>query len=213
MKSQNSKFKIIESRVLADKWQEDVVLTEDNSNLRWLLLFTDKVPESVNIRVRLAGYRSRAEIITVYLGKKENHTNMDIVFIHDAPETYGRITAKAALFDQSKFTLRGMLEITPRGKGSDTYLSAKGLMVSPRARAEIYPYLEIETNEVRASHGTSVGRIDPRQLFYLQSRGLPKEEAEEILLAGYFYDIAAAMPPEYAAKFFQNAAAIEAKPL
>lgn len=203
MKLQNPKFKIIESRVLADKWKEEIVLTEENSSMQWLLLFTEKVPESVNIRVRLAGYGSGAEIITVYLGRKENYTNMEITFIHDAPKTYGRITAKAALFDQAKFVLRGMLEVTPRGQRSDTYLSAKGLLLSPRARAEIYPYLEIKTDEVRASHGTSVGRLDERQLFYLQSRGLTKEDAERIILSEYFRDTAWELPASYAEKFFQ----------
>ena len=120
---------------------------------------------------------------------------MDITLVHDAPDTYGRIIVKSALFDRSKFVFRGMLEITERGKGSDSYLLAKALMISPQARAEVYPYLEIKTDEVRASHGSSVGRIDPSQLFYLQSRGLKKQKAEQIILSGYFGELDLGLNP------------------
>ncbi|MBI4137764.1 MAG: SufD family Fe-S cluster assembly protein [Candidatus Sungbacteria bacterium] len=152
------------------------------------MVLVDRMPEKIQLQVRLAGRGCRAEITVAHIGKKAQETNMDITLIHDAPDTYGRVVVKSALFDQSKFVFRGMLEITENGKGSDSYLLAKALMVSPQARAEIYPYLEIKTDEVRASHGSSVGKIDPGQLFYLASRGVSKLEAEKVILAGFFGD-------------------------
>lgn len=185
-------------------FQDEIVIKKDGEVSKKLLIFVDEVPNMVNLRIRLAARGSRAEIMVAYLGHQNDETVINITIVHDAPETYGRVTAKAALFDQSRFMLNGMLEITPNGKGTDTYLLAKGLMVSPQARAEIYPHLEIKTDDVKASHGSSVGRLDPRQLFYLQSRGIGQPAAEQILLSGFFRDVAAEMPPEYAAKFFQR---------
>lgn len=168
------------------------------------MIFAEAMPRSVDLKVRLTGERSRAEIVVAYLGKGVHESEMNITLVHDAPETYGRVTAKAALFDQSRLVFRGMLEVTPKGKSSDTYLLARGLIVSPEARAEVYPYLEIRTDEIRASHGSSVGHLDRSQLFYLQSRGVSRSEAEEIILAGFFRDMAREMPQEYAEKFFQT---------
>ncbi len=199
---QNVKYKIIESRELDNVWEEEVVIGEHQS-LRWVLLCVDKMPKQMDVKIRLAGRGSRAEVLIPFIGKKDGETVMNVTLIHDAPDTYGRVIAKAALFDEARFTLRGMLEITPQAKGADSYLLAKGLLMSPEARAEIYPQLEIQTDEVKASHGSSIGRIDPRQLFYLQSRGISKEDAERIILSGFFRDVARELPRECAAKFFQ----------
>ncbi len=167
-------------------WRREITVANERENKKLRLVLVDRIPEEIQLRVRLAGRGSRAEIIVAHIGKKAQETNMDITLIHDAPDTYGRVVVKSALFDQSKFVFRGMLEITEKGKGSDSYLLAKALMVSPQARAEVYPYLEIKTDEVRASHGSSVGKIDPGQLFYLQSRGIERQEAEKMILSGFF---------------------------
>ena len=193
----------IDSRQLPEVWDEEVIVRNEGETRKILLVFIDEMPKTSRLRVRLAGRGSRAEITVVHLGRRAQETNMDITLIHDAPETRGRITVKSALFDQSRFVFRGMLEITECGTGSDSYLLAKALMISQQARAEIYPYLEIKTDEVRASHGSSVGRIDPAQLFYLQSRGIGLEKAQKIILAGFFGDFTAFLP----------AACLEVEPL
>lgn len=188
---------------LPTDWKEEIIVNDDE-NLHWLLIFADQMPKTANLRVRLAAPKSRAEITVAYLSRSRDNTVMDIELVHEAPETYGRVTAKAALFDQSRFEFRGRLKVDREARGSDTYLLAKGLMVSPEARAEIYPYLEIATDEIRASHGSTVGHLDRHHLFYLQSRGVAREEAEKIILAGFFRDIAKDMPVEYGKKFFQT---------
>jgi len=195
---------IIYSRNLGERHEQEIVLEKDDELLRQLFVFIDAVPAEMRYTVRLAGRASRAEIGIAYLGREQDTTEMNVTILHEANETYARVTAKAALFDDSRFIFRGMLDIGPEAKGADSYLLAKGLMVSPRARAEIYPYLEIQTDEVKASHGSSVGRIDERALFYLQSRGIAKADAEKIILSAYFRDVARDMPVEYREKFFQQ---------
>ncbi len=198
---------IIYSRELGERHDEEIVLEKDGETLRQLFIFADVVPREVRYTVRLRGRGSRAEILIAYIGKNKDDTSMDITIVHEAPETYGRVIAKAALFDDARFVFRGMLDIGRDAKGADSYLLAKGLMVSPRSRAEIYPYLEIKTDEVKASHGSSVGRLDERQLFYLQSRGIAKAEAEAIILSSYFREVAQDMPIEYQKRFFQQVSA------
>jgi len=108
--------------------------------------------------------------------------------IHEAPDSVGRVFARSMLFDASKFSMRGFLEITPEAHGSDTYFLGKAISMSPAARAEFFPYLEIKTHDVKASHGSSVGRPDPKLLFYLESRGIEKAKRERIIMNGFFRD-------------------------
>ena len=124
------------------------------------------------------------------------NTEINITFLHDAAETYGRVIAKAALFDESRFVLKGMLHVTERGVGADTYFLGKALLLSPAARGEIYPYLEIETNEVKASHGSSVGKLDERDMFYLGTRGIGHGDAQAILLGSFFRELGRLLPDE-----------------
>lgn len=188
---------------LPAEWGAEYAIA-DGAARRWTFVFSDRAPRAVDLKIRLAGRGSRGEVVVAYLGRGGNETDMTVTVSHQAPQTFGRITLRAALFDAARFVLRGMLELAPEAKGADSYLSAQGLLVSPKSRAEIYPYLEIRTDEVRASHGTSVGRIDERALFYLQSRGVGRSDAERIMLAGFFRGIAAELPTEYAVRFFQG---------
>ena len=174
---------IIYSKDLPRVWRDEITVKD---SLTQTLIFSGKIPEEVNLKIRLAEKGARGEIAFVYLGKGKNNTQINIILIHEAPDTYGRISVKAALFDESRLNFRGMLEIGLNAKGADSYLSAKVLLVSSQARAEIYPQLEIKTDEVKASHGSSIGRIEENQLFYLQSRGLNKQEAQKIILLDFF---------------------------
>ena len=187
---------IIDSRSIGEVWKEEIVIDEEEKSRKWFFVIKEKVPQKMDFRVELKGRGAKAEIVVAYFGKNKDNTEMNITLVHDASQTFGRVTAKAALFDESRFILKGMLDITANGKGSDSYLLAKGLLMSPKARAEIYPYLEIKTDEIKASHGSSVGRIDEKQLFYLQSRGIVRQAAEKIILSGFFGDFASYLGPE-----------------
>lgn len=184
-------------------WKEEIAVGA-GENLNWLLVFCDEMPRKADLRIRLAGLGSRAELSVLHLGRGSSQTAMNVEIIHEAPATFGRVTAKSALFDRARFNLRGMLKMTKEAKGGDSYLLARALLVSPQSKAELYPYLEIKTDEVRASHGASVGALDRNQLFYLRSRGLSENQAERIILGGFFRDITQSLPPAYREKFFQT---------
>ena len=181
---------VIYSKDLDDTAEKEIIVSKEQGAFVETFLFVERIPKTVHLKVRLAGRASKGEIIILYLVRNNDQTEINITLVHEAPETYGRVIIKAALFDESRLTVRGMLEIKEEAKGADSYLLAKVLLVSPKARAEVYPYLEIATDEVKASHGTSIGKIDERQLFYLQSRGIPEEEGERLLLSEFFRDVA-----------------------
>jgi hypothetical protein len=92
---------------------------------------------------------------------------------------------RTALFDQSKVDYRGTLVIKPHAQQTDSYLAHHTLMLSPKARTETEPCLEIEADNVAAGHAATIGRVDEDMLFYLRSRGISTPEAHQMLIQGF----------------------------
>lgn len=90
-------------------------------------------------------------------------------------------------------------------KKTDGYQANRNLLLNENARADSIPGLEISADDVRCSHGTTVGKIDPEPLFYLLSRGIPKEDAERLVVEGFFDPIMQRIPFEGVRDRFQKA--------
>jgi Fe-S cluster assembly protein SufD len=109
--------------------------------------------------------------------------------IHQAPNTKSDLLYKNALRDQAKTIFSGLIIVDPDAQKTDAYQSNRNLMLSEEAEANSLPGLEIQANDVRCTHGATSSRIDAEQEFYLQSRGIRKEMADELLTFGFFEDV------------------------
>ncbi len=178
----------------------EYILKDAGRQSKFFLVLKERVPEKITLMVRLAARGARVEVVSVFLGKGKMRSKIYFTVSHEAPETFGRILFKAALFDQSRVDFAGMLKIAKGANGSDSYLQARALIVSPKAMARLDPGLEILANNVKASHGATVGRLREQDVFYLQSRGLSKASAERMLVSGFFSDVLREMPEEVGEK-------------
>ncbi len=106
--------------------------------------------------------------------------------IHQAQKTNGSIVTKVALRDSSKATTKGMIRIPLEGRQANAYLAQHAIMLSPSASGVTIPGLEILTNDVKATHASSISQLDDEQIFYLMSRGLTKEESVKMVALGFF---------------------------
>jgi Fe-S cluster assembly protein SufD len=102
-----------------------------------------------------------------------------------------------------------MIYVAPGAMKTDGYQANRNLILSPKARADSIPGLEILADDVRCTHGATVGKIDPEQLFYLRSRGIPYSEAERLIVEGFFDPIMQRIPYDGVRSRFQDA--IQAK--
>jgi Fe-S cluster assembly protein SufD len=109
--------------------------------------------------------------------------------IHQAPNTKSDLLYKNALRDQAKTIFSGLIVVDPDAQKTDAYQSNRNLMLSEEAEANSLPGLEIQANDVRCTHGATSSRIDAEQEFYLQSRGIHKQMADELLTFGFFEDV------------------------
>jgi len=146
----------------------------------------------------LEGPGSEAFLNGVYLSRERQHMDIRTVQRHRAPSTTSRAFYKGALKDRSRAIYQGLIEVTPQAAKTDAYLTDRNLILNDGARADSIPSLRIDTNDVRCSHGSTTGKIDEAQVFYLMSRGLPRAEAERMLTLGYFEELLAPAPEHFA---------------
>lgn len=116
---------------------------------------------------------------------------------------------KAILFDKAQFHFTGNLEINTGARDTDTYLRVDVLMLSPRARATAVPALEIKETSVKGGHGATVGKLDPNQMFYLQSKGLSLPQAENLLAHGFAREVVERAQGEIKQKLERELAKLE----
>lgn len=129
------------------------------------------------------------QYVYLFVGKKNDYIQSRINFVHQTPDITSNILIKAILFDNSKFDVFANLIIQKGAKQVDSYLKIDVLLMSEKASASAIPSLEITEDEVKGGHGATIGPVDQDQLFYLQSKGISKENSENILAQGFISDI------------------------
>jgi Fe-S cluster assembly protein SufD len=114
--------------------------------------------------------------------------NLNLTIIHQAPNTKARTSIKATVDGHANAVIHGKVIVTKTATNTNSFLEERVLLLSPHATAEAVPDLEIDTNEVACSHAATVGEIDESQLFYLTSRGIPKQTAKHLIGTAFLTD-------------------------
>jgi Fe-S cluster assembly protein SufD len=140
-----------------------------------------------------------------YFSENNQHFDHDTQQNHLAPHTTSDLLFKGALKDQSRSVWQGMIYVAPGAQKTDGYQANRNLVLSPKARADSIPGLEILADDVRCTHGATVGKIDADQVFYLRSRGMPYADAERLVVEGFFDPIMQRIPFEGVRRRFQDA--------
>jgi Fe-S cluster assembly protein SufD len=133
------------------------------------------------------------------------HLDHDTQQNHLAPNTTSDLLFKGALKGKSRSVWQGMIYVAPGAQKTDGYQANRNLVLSKEARADSIPGLEILADDVRCSHGATVGKIEEEPLFYIRSRGIPPEEAERLIVEGFFDPIMQRIPFEGVRERFQQA--------
>jgi Fe-S cluster assembly protein SufD len=143
----------------------------------------------VRIQNDLAGPGATSRVTGAYFADADQHLDYDTFQEHMAPDTESDFAFKGALRDTATAVWRGMIRVERDAQKTNAYQECRNLMLSPTTHAVPIPGLEILANDVRCTHGATVGRVDREQLFYLMARGLPRAEAERLIVRGFFQDV------------------------
>jgi Fe-S cluster assembly protein SufD len=125
----------------------------------------------------------------LYITQGDEHLDLFTTDLHEEGNTTGDTVWKGALTGESRASYEGLIHIVKGAQDTDTYLQTHSMLLSPRAKGDAIPSLIVETDNVKASHGGTVGEIDEDQVFYMMSRGISRPEAVRILVEGYFEEV------------------------
>jgi Fe-S cluster assembly protein SufD len=153
----------------------------------------------------LLGQGASGRMSGFYFTDGEQHMDLDTQQNHLAPHTTSDLLYKGALKDRSRSVWQGMIYVAPGAQKTDGYQANRNLTLSRKARADSIPGLEILADDVRCTHGATVGKIDPELVFYLRARGIPLADAERLVVEGFFDPIMQRIPFEGVRRRFQDA--------
>jgi Fe-S cluster assembly protein SufD len=148
----------------------------------------------VDLNARLLGPGANSDMLGLYFGDQDQHFDHNTSQDHVAPNANSDLLYKGALDGDSRAVFRGVIRVHEGAQQTDAYQTNRNLLLSDGARADSLPNLEIGADDVKCSHGATVGQLDEESLFYLMSRGLPQEKAERLVVMGFLGEVLSRLP-------------------
>jgi Fe-S cluster assembly protein SufD len=142
----------------------------------------------------LRGEGGESDQLAVYFADGSQMLDFRTLQDHDAPRTRSDLLFKGAVEDEARSVYSGLVHLRTTAQKSNASQTNRNLVLTEGASAESIPNLEIEANDVRCSHASTVGPIDDDQLYYLESRGIPPDDAERLIVLGFFDDVLERLP-------------------
>ena len=148
----------------------------------------------ITVNAKLIGRGAKLNVVGAFLLSNKDEVKLDINIDHVAQDTTSDTVIKSVLNDSSVGSFSGLVDIKKGAKNTNTFFREDALLLSDSAKAEAIPSLEIDENEVKAGHASTVGPVDPEMLFYLMSRGINQKSARKLIVQGYFTGVLDQLP-------------------
>jgi Fe-S cluster assembly protein SufD len=189
---QNAKLRYVCGQALSEKsWifgtQRAVV--DRDGQLDWVALGFGSARGKVRMETNLAGEGSHGKVTGAYAGHGRQHLDFDTTQEHAAANTVSDLAFRGVLTGRSNAVWRGMIKVDPGAQQTDAFQESRNLLLSKRAHADAIPGLEILANDVRCTHAAAIAQIDPEQVFYLMSRGIPRPVATRLVIEGFLAEL------------------------
>lgn len=159
---------------------------QKDSHVTWTLGHFGGAVSRSRLEGVLEGPGATSEDVEVLFGSSKQRFDATSDLTHLGQSTTGTIIVRGVLRDKSRSIFKGMIRIGKNAKNSNAYLAQHAMLMSRESRSDAIPGLEIQTNEVKATHSASVSQIDEEQIFYLESRGIPEDESKKMITLGFF---------------------------
>ena len=181
------------------------VIIDRDANLEWVFGAVGSHLTKNFSEMDLAGDGAVGKMSGFYFTDHDQHLDHDTQQNHLAMHTTSDLLFKGALIQESRSVWQGMIYVAPGAQKTDGYQANRNLVLSRKARADSIPGLEILADDVRCTHGATVGKIDEAQVFYMMARGIPRSIAERTIVEGFFDPIMQRIPFEGVRQRFQEA--------
>ena len=168
----------------------------DNEKKTFVIFLTKEKDQSGEVKIIIKGKNARVQILGIIIGFGKQKINLYTLQDHLERESVSDLLIKSVLFDEARLNYSGLIKIEKNAQKSNAYQKNQNLLMSQKSWADTRPELEILANDVRCTHGATVGKIDENQLYYLQTRGLNKIEASRMLVNGFLREVIERIPDQ-----------------
>lgn len=168
----------------------------DNEQKTFILFLANGESADGDVKIRIEGKNAHVQILGAILGYGKQIIHLYTFQDHMKPESISDLLIKSVLFDEAKMYYSGLIRIEKDAQKSNAYQKNQNILMSDKSWADSRPKLEIEANDVRCTHGATIGKLRDDELYYLEARGLPKKDAEKLLIEGFFEDVLVRIPDE-----------------
>jgi Fe-S cluster assembly protein SufB len=148
--------------------------------------------------VVLRGQGAKADILSIAFAGRGQHQDTGAKVIHLAPRTSSKIVAKSVSKGGGRTTYRGLVRVNRNAEQCKIKVKCDALLLDKKSRTDTYPKMKIDNKQVSVEHEASVSKLSDQQLFYLESRGLNRDEAEKMIVTGFLEVFTKELPMEYA---------------
>jgi len=163
---------------------------------RWVVATLGSSSTWLTVDSVLEGEAAQSEATGLSFSTGTQHFDTKALSLHTTLHTNANAVFKAVLDDKSLTGFQGAIRVLKPGQHTDSFLEDHTLFLSEASKADALPSLDVDANDVRCSHGATIGMIDKEQIFYLMSRGLDRSQAEKMIVAGFFEDVIGRIPLE-----------------
>jgi Fe-S cluster assembly protein SufB len=141
---------------------------------------------------------AHGEVLSIAFAGKDQQLDAGGKVVHGAPRTTSKIISKSISKDGGRSSYRGLVKVYKGAEGSRSTVVCDALLIDDKSRSDTYPVIEIDEDDVTIGHEASVSKVGEEQLFYLMSRGIPEDQAEGLVVAGFIEPLVKELPMEYA---------------
>jgi Fe-S cluster assembly protein SufD len=167
-----------------------------DAELQWIQVMVGGRMSKTNIWYDLDGQGARAFVHGFMFGDQRQHFHLHTLQRHLKPNCTSDLLIKGCLKDKARSVYQGLIQVAVDAQRTDAYQANRNLLLSDQARADSIPGLEILANDVRCTHGATIGHVDDEMLYYLESRGLPGAEAQRLIVEAFFEPVLERIPLE-----------------
>ncbi len=163
-----------------------VVEVKRDAHCKWIPAYLGGHLTRAHLELVAAEKGADSRFRGVYFAENDEHLDLFTVDLHEPGDTTGDVHWKGAASGKSRASFEGLIQINPGAQNTHTYLQTHSVMLSRQAKVDAIPSVIVSADQVSASHGGTVGEVDEDLVFYMMSRGLPREEAVRIIIEGFF---------------------------
>jgi Fe-S cluster assembly protein SufD len=160
-----------------------------------------------SIGSHLRGPNALAEMLGIFFGDEDQFFDHHTWQLHESPYATSDLEFKGALKGSARSVYSGLIKVEEGAQKTDAYQQNRNLVLSRTARADSIPNLEIGANDVRCTHGATISQVEAEHLFYLQARGIPRSEAQKLIVEGFFRPVIDRIPVAEIQDFLEGAIA------